>query len=69
MARKDAESQSLTNNLAPIGTVSFCSGVQNKRFSGKREIAPKKTYEENNTFAYTIPVDFVLQHRAQLPRF
>ena len=27
--------------LAPIGTVSFCAGVRRKKFSGKREIAPK----------------------------
>jgi len=26
--------------LAPIATISFCSGVQNKRFSEKRETAP-----------------------------
>jgi len=28
--------------LAPIVTVSFCAGVQRKRFSEKREIASKK---------------------------
>ena len=33
--------------LAPIETASFCSGVQNKRYSGERELAPKEFFSIN----------------------
>jgi hypothetical protein len=56
------------NALALMVTASFCSGVQNKRYSEQQEKATKN-YEKNICIPFAFNTTFLLRRGERLQRF